>query len=136
MRCFLRKLTLVFAAGALGGLTNSVTLWLCGAAGITAALGVKMAPLWTPPWLYPRIVWGGIWGVLFLLPILKTTAFKRGLVFGLGPVIGQLFVVFPLKGKGVIGLQLGTFTLLFVMLANAVWGLTASYWLRLVESKH
>jgi hypothetical protein len=57
-----------FAAGALGGLANSVAIWLCGALGITAALGVAIAPAATPAWLYPRLVWGGIWRFLLLCP--------------------------------------------------------------------
>ena len=59
---------LAFSAGALGGLANSLAVWLFGALGITLALGVGIAPGLTPAWLYPRIVWGGLWGFLFLLP--------------------------------------------------------------------
>jgi hypothetical protein len=58
-----RKITLVFGAGCLGGLVNSLAVWICGLFGITAALGVKIAPQLSATWLYPRIVWGGIWGL-------------------------------------------------------------------------
>ena len=55
------KISLVFAAGCLGGLVNSLAVWLSGLYGLTATLGVKIAPQLSAAWLYPRIVWGGIW---------------------------------------------------------------------------
>lgn len=125
-----RKLSLVFAAGALGGLVNSLAVWAFGLLGLTTALGVAIAPALTPAWLYPRLVWGGMWGVLFLIP-LHQPWWRRGLLFSLGPTLVQLLVVFPLKaGKGMAGVELGALTPLFVLFFNAVWGLAAAWWLR------
>ena len=129
-----RKTTLVFAAGCLGGLINSLAVWFSGDIGITSALGVKIAPKLSAPWLYPRIVWGGIWGLLFLLPFLRNRFLYRGLIFSLGPTLVQLFVVFPLKAmKGVMGFDIGTLTPVFVILFNAIWGVTTALWLRWVS---
>ena len=126
-----KKLSLVFAAGCFGGLMNSLALWACGVAGITAALGVKIAPPLSAPWLYPRLVWGGIWGLLFLLPLMQKRFLFRGLIFSLGPTAVQLFIVFPMQaGKGVMGLDLGQLTPLLVLVLNAIWGLSAAIWLR------
>ena len=126
-----RKLSLVFAAGCLGGLLNSLAVWSFGEFGITAALGVKIAPKLSAAWLYPRLVWGGIWGLLFLLPMLSTRIWSRGFIFSLGPTLVQLFVIFPLKAhKGTMGLDLGHLTPLFVVIFNAIWGWTAAIWLR------
>ncbi|MGD2269756.1 MAG: hypothetical protein PVI06_05100 [Desulfobacterales bacterium] len=131
MNNYSKKLALVFAAGCLGGLINSLAVWIFGEIGITSALGVKIAPKISPAWLYPRIVWGGIWGALFLLPLWKQKILIKGLIYSLGPTIIQLFVVFPVKaGKGVMGLDLGILTPLFVIIFNAIWGLTAAIWLR------
>ena len=125
------KISMVFGAGCLGGLVNSLAVWIFGFYGITAAIGVKIAPQLSPPWLYPRIVWGGIWGLLFLLPLLKKSILLRGLIFSLGPTLVQLFIVFPMKAnKGVMGLDLGALTPLAVVVFNAVWGVTAAIWLR------
>lgn len=110
---------------------NSLCLWLLGSLGITASLGVKLAPALTPAWLYPRIVWGGIWGVAFLITGMKGGLFRRGLLLSLGPTIVQLFVIFPYKaGKGMMGLELGMLTPAVVVFLNAVWGLAAAAWLR------
>ena len=126
-----KKLSLVFAAGAFGGLLNSLAVWIFGVIGITSALGVKIAPALSPPWLYPRLVWGGIWGILFLLPLMQKRYLYRGLIFSIGPTLVQLFIVFPVKAsKGIMGLDLGLLTPLFVFVFNAIWGLAAAIWLR------
>jgi hypothetical protein len=125
-----RTLSLCFAAGALGGLANGLLLWLLGELDVTRTLGVAIAPDLTPAWLYPRVVWGGLWGLLFALPV-SLGWLARGLVLSLGPSLVQLFVVFPLKAqRGVLGLELGALTPALVLLLNAVWGVVASGWLR------
>jgi hypothetical protein len=129
-----KKLSLVFAAGCLGGLMNSLAVWMFGVIGISSALGVKIAPPLSAPWLYPRLVWGGIWGLLFLLPLMQKRFLYRGLIFSLGPTMVQLFIVFPMKAnKGVMGFDLGLLTPLLVFVFNAIWGLTAAIWLRWVN---
>ena len=130
MSNFPAKLSLTFCAGCLGGLINGLFVWGFGAAGIAQALGVHIAPPLTPPLLYQKMVWGGIWGWLFLVPLMNRSLFWRGLVWSLGPTLVQLFIVFPLQAKkGVMGLELGYLTPLFVVFYNAVWGWVASYWL-------
>ncbi len=131
----IKKISLVFSAGSKGGLINSLAVWLFGAAGITLAFGVKIAPQLSVPWLYPRIIWGGIWGVLFLLPIMQKRLISRGLIFSLAPALVQLLIVFPLKtSAGVMGLGKGLLTPLFVVIFNAIWGLTAAMWLKWADN--
>lgn len=130
-----RRLSLVFSAGALGALANSIALWAAGSAGLTQTLGVAIAPPLSAAWLYPRLVWGGLWGLLFLLPLAGRGWPTQGLVLSLAPSLVQLFVVFPMKaGQGTLGLELGALTPLVVLAANAVWGLVAAGWLRLTRS--
>lgn len=126
-----RSLSVCFAAGAAGGLANSVFLWAAGAFGLTSMVGVAIAPAWTPPWLYQRLVWGGLWGFMFLLPFLEGSVFLRGLIYGMLPSVVQLTVIFPnVLGKSMWGLDLGALTPLLVVLANTVWGITAAWWVR------
>ncbi|MBW2340691.1 MAG: hypothetical protein JRF50_10180 [Deltaproteobacteria bacterium] len=133
MSSFTKRISLVFAAGCLGALLNSLAVWIFGDLGITSGFGVKIAPTLSPQWLYPRIVWGGIWGFLFLLPLMRSRILSRGLILSLGPTLVQLFVIFPLKAhKGVMGLDLGSLAPVFVFIFNAIWGLTTAIWLRWV----
>jgi hypothetical protein len=131
MRSFFSRLSHAFAAGCFGGLINSVVVYLSGHYHITLLLGVKISPAFTLPRLYPRIIWGGIWGVLFLLPLRGGSSIKTGLLLSLGPTLVQLLVVFPYKAhKGLLGMDLGTLTPLFVLIFNAFWGVAAALWLK------
>jgi hypothetical protein len=133
MKRLAKRLTVIFAAGCLGGLANSLVVWQFGAYGVTKSLGVRIAPDLSPVWLYPRLVWGGIWGLLFLLPVFRSSVLKRGLLLSLGPTIIQLFVVFPYKAdQGMMGMGLGALTPLLVFVFNAIWGITVAIWLRFV----
>ena len=119
----MKTLLIFFSAGCLGALANSIALWLFGYFGITTSLGVSLAPALTPNYLYPRIVWGGLWGLLFILPMLKSRLLLKGAVLSLFPTVVQLFVVFPLKAnKGIAGVELGLLTPVFVLFFNWVWG--------------
>ncbi|MFA5110988.1 MAG: hypothetical protein WC443_06260 [Desulfobaccales bacterium] len=130
MNMTMKKLSLVFVAGCFGALWNSLAVWLFGWLGIAPALGVHIAPALTPAFLYPRLVWGGIWGLLFLVPLSRLSWPAKGVLYSLGPTLVQLFWVFPVAaGKGVLGLQLGYLTPLLVVFYNAVWGWTAGFWL-------
>lgn len=130
MQALARSLALCFAAGTMGALANGLALWIAGRAGLTAALGVAIAPDLTAAWLYPRLVWGGLFGLLFALPLSFRSAGTRGLAVSLAPTLAQLLYFFPRAGGGALGLELGAATPLVVLLANAVWGLAASAWLR------
>jgi hypothetical protein len=128
-----RNLTLHFSSGAFGGLINSIIVWIFGMLGITSAFGVEIAPVLTKSWLYPRIVWGGLWGFLFLLPFFRGSYLFRGLLFSLGPTLVQLFIIFPIQAqKGVMGLDLGNLTPLFVLFFNGVWGICTAFWLKFI----
>jgi hypothetical protein len=131
MISILKKISLCFSAGALGGLVNGLAVWLFGALGIAAALGVHIAPDLTPPFLYSKITWGGIWGALLLLPLAETRPWLKGIIISIAPTLVQLLIVFPLKmDAGMLGLGLGALTPLLVVLYNALWGIAAVYWYR------
>lgn len=131
-----RRLTLVFSAGCFGGLVNSLTLWFLGEYGVTADIGVKIAPSLTAGWLYSRLVWGGLWGFLFVLPFPRGSDLMRGMLFSLGPSVVQLLVVFPhVTHKGLMGLKLGLMTPALVLFLNVLWGISTVLWLRFINEK-
>jgi hypothetical protein len=120
----MKKLLLFFAAGCLGALANSIAVWQFGQHGITSEFGVSIAPTLSPAWLYPRIVWGGLWGLLFIFPMLQSRLLLKGTILSLFPTAVTLFIVFPyVANKGIAGIELGQMTPVFVIFFNWVWGI-------------
>ena len=82
-----------FVAGALAGLITTVLIWIVGQVGIFVLVGVPFAPPLTAAWIYTRVVWGGMWGLLFLLPLLPAWRWRmRGLLYGLVPSAATLLI--------------------------------------------
>ena len=130
MRNHFAWVSLCFCGGVFGALANNVLLWMAGAYGWTAALGVTLAPEWTLPWLYQRLVWGGLWGLAFVPRFMPNSCALRGTLVSIGPTLVQLLIVFPNQlDKGFWGLELGNMTPLVVVIANAVWGMAAAAWI-------
>jgi len=128
----MRKWLLVFAAGSLGALVSALAMWLAGRYGLTQALGVRWAPALSAHWLYPRIVWGGLWGFLFLLPLFGSRWLLKSLVLALVVTLIKLFVIFPYSTSyGVAGLELGLLMPLVVYVFTFIWALTTAISLRL-----
>ena len=127
-----RQALIFYAAGTLGALANSLAVWLFGQYGISQSLGVAIAPSLTKYWLYPRLVWGGLWGLLFLLPLVKGSVYLRGLVLSLVPSLVQLFIFYPFYSyHGIAGLELGLLTPVLVLFFNMVWGLATAIAIKL-----
>ena len=134
MANILRTGALIFSAGAAGGLVCSLVVWFSALMGITVGLETGTIPELTPDWLYPRVIWGGLWGALFFIPFLSNAAFLRGCFYSLGPSLIQLQVVYPLQaGKDLLELNLGLSTLLLIFFFNATWGVTAALLLKEME---
>jgi hypothetical protein len=129
MNNFIRNFSLIFAAGACGGLVKALVAWGFGAAGINAVLGSKMAMGLTPMWIYTHVVWGGVWAILFLLP-LRGSYYARGALYSLAQTLIQLMIIFPNMGKGMWGLELGYMTPALVTFFGVIWGLATAFWLK------
>jgi hypothetical protein len=128
----MKKILIFFAAGCAGGLAYAVVVSFMGDLGITSALGVSYHHGLTSGWLYSRIVWGGIWGILFLLPLSQSNLFLKGSILSLLPTAFQLFVVFPLfTNNGIAGLKLGILTPLVILFFNWVWGIATALTIQL-----
>ena len=81
--------------------------------------------------IYQRITWGGIWGLLFLIPILRTRDHvTRGFLFAFVPIFATWFYFNPFHDSvGYFGLQVGVAFPIVVLLAGLFWGIIAGYWL-------
>ncbi|MBA3003903.1 MAG: hypothetical protein FP813_08640 [Desulfurivibrio sp.] len=123
-----RKISGAFTGGALGALIDSVNIWGLGQAGITGWLGIGLRPQFTSSWLYPRLVWGGLWAMLLIIPFLRQKTAMRGILMSLVPTTMMLVMVFPEMGMGLLGLKAGLLTPLLVLLLNFIYGMAASFW--------
>jgi hypothetical protein len=133
-------LAVCFCAGLIGALANSLAAWACGHWGVTAMAGVSLAPKLTLGWLYPRLVWGGIWGLAYFLTVgsrrHRQHWVRKGLWISLLPTLVQLFYIFPHQTPfGSMGMGLGQLTPLFVLLFNFVWGFFTGLFTRLLWGK-
>jgi len=135
----LRSRTLIavcFCAGLLGALCSSLATWKAGQMGLPAMVGVSMAPALSSGWIYSRLVWGGIWGLTYFLAVgpLKSRRHwaRKGIWISLLPTAFQLGFVYPyMTHHGWLGLDLGQFTPLFIVLYNMIWGLCTGICCRL-----
>lgn len=128
----MKKLLIFFSAGCSGGFIYSIAVSVFGDLGITSALGVSFSHALTPGWVYSRIVWGGIWGLLFFLPLSQSNLFLKGTILSLLPTAFQLFVVFPLlTNRGIAGVELGLLTPFIILFFNWVWGVASALTLQL-----
>lgn len=124
----IRKLSGAFTGGALGALLDSFNIWFMGVVGISDFIGITMKPEFTAPWVYQRMIWGGIWMLLLLLPILKGRVALRGGLFSLLPSAMMLFMVLPSMGKGMLGLGFGILMPVVVVGLNFIYGIVAAFW--------
>jgi len=129
----LRKISLAYTSGAVAALVACLVFWLLGRDGITTWLGVALAPPLTTGWLYSRLIFGGLIGLLLTLPILPNRVPLRGILISLAPAAYILLVLFPRMGRGLFGLGYGALTPLLIGALCLLWGLVAAGWYRLVR---
>ncbi|MCZ6472586.1 MAG: hypothetical protein O7E56_12040 [SAR324 cluster bacterium] len=115
------------AAGALGGLLQTTIILIASLLGFFKLLQLPLAFEFNLVWYYQRFVWGAIWGLLFLIPVLRGLPhWKRGLIVGVFPALASLLIFLPFKdGHGYFGWKLGTMMPVVVILFALIWGVIA-----------
>ncbi|WP_308364577.1 MULTISPECIES: hypothetical protein [unclassified Microbulbifer] len=129
MREFLRNLSFSFTAGALGGLCYLLALWLMGRYGFMHWVGVDLGYGLSRYFIYHYVIWGGICGLIFLLPWRRSWV-SRGFFLSLVPAGILLLLLMPMQGNGLFALYRGALAPLVVVLACAAGGIAASGLLR------
>lgn len=123
----MKTLPLCFAAGCFGALINSAVIWICDNFGVIEALQVQMPINYSAEWMYQRIIWGGIWGFLFILPVYKSNILLKGTIISLIPSLFQLFYVYPYRmGVDIAGLNFGVLTPALILFFNWTWGVATA----------
>ena len=127
-----------FVAGAVAvPLFHQVVLAALYAAGAVPRQPFSMAA--TEPFGVPQVIslsfWGGLWGIILGLVLLRRTAgtafWVTAIVFGaIAPTLVALFVAAPLKGQPAGG---GVKTFLIGGLLNGAWGFGTAAIYRLIS---
>lgn len=122
---------MAFTSGAVGALINTFAFWAVIGFGIASFMGVHIglgSGAEIKANLYQQLVWGGIWGFLFVLPFMDNNWFCKGMIIGALPSLVTLLYLMPHSGAGMWGTNLGNMTFVVVFFLNFIWGVVASWW--------
>jgi len=108
-----------FSAGAAGGVANVILLIIIWKLNISP--GPPLTADVLKPLLYKQMVWGGIWGFAFLIPIMTRNWVLRGVVWGAAATAVALFVFKVVPAITVPAVVIG------LAVNSGAWGLTASW---------
>lgn len=125
------RLSLAAAAGAIGAIVQTFVIVGLSELALFQALGMPFKIPFTLPYLYQRVTWGGLWGLLFIIPLLPRMAhWKRGLIFAAAPALASLLFFLPFHDDmGWFGLKMGPLWPVVVILFALLWGFVAGSWL-------
>jgi hypothetical protein len=135
MRDALKKLSLVFAAGIFGGLLNALLRAILSRIGFLAFFEVTVKYSFSGEHFHSTILWGGIWGILLVFPLLEHSIVLRGILLGFIPALAELFVILPfIDHAGFMGVkEYGRMAPFFIAFFNIIWGVAASAWLHIID---
>lgn len=123
-----RKISASFTAGVVAALLVALILRYLDRSGLFARIAVTLKPGIAFDHLLRECAWGGIWGLLSLLPLLKARTALRGLVIGLFPAAFTLFYRMPRQGHGLLGLNYGDWAPLVILASWLIWGMASAFW--------
>lgn len=84
--------------------------------------------------LYRLMVWGGVWAILFALPLSKNILLKSS-VIGLAVIFFNFLVLMPLSGKGIFASNTGIEVFVMNIVFNYLWALLAGFIYKSVSLK-
>ena len=115
-----RDLSCGFAAGVVGAVVLMAVL--------TLMIGFPSEYTDFKIQLYRLMIWGGIWGLLLILPLLKQRWFIRGSLLGLTVILFNFIVLMPLSGRGFFAMNAGLPIFFGNIILNYIWGVVAGFW--------
>ncbi|MEY8702071.1 membrane lipoprotein [Francisella philomiragia] len=74
--------------------------------------------------LYRLMVWGGVWAILFALPISKNILIKS-IVIGLAVILFNFLVKMPLSGQGFFAMNADASVFVMNIVFNSLWAILA-----------
>ncbi len=130
MRQWLRRSALCYSAGAVGELAKGGLIWLCMRTATTTAFADQLAQAIQPKGIYARLVWGGLYASIFLLPFARGSVLLRGLLGALAVSVLQLLLL-PLLLHG--NLHIFALSTLSLLVLSCVWGWVTAALLQITE---
>ena len=126
-------LSVCFCAGTLGALAGLCAIWSWGMLGLPDLSGYHVRPLLAPDGFYPRLIWGGLWGLLFFLTVGSARTRKhwiqKGVLVSLLPTLYYLMLTLPDQvGSGLNGPFISS---AIVIVVNLIWGIFTGLFARL-----
>lgn len=118
---WLRRLSWAFVAGCVGTIGFYIGIRLGMASGLVAGPPPAMEFLASKGFFYRQVVWGGIWGLLLVVPFLSGMWWLRGPVAGGLATLAAIFIFRP---------EVPPLPLIvnMVVLNAGFWGVTAGFW--------
>jgi multidrug transporter EmrE-like cation transporter len=128
----LRFIALCYSAGSFAAFLSSLAMHLGASGGLHRAFGLALRPGFDTNWLFPRIVWGGLVGMLFAFPLPLRFSWIGLFAITVALTCLQLFVVYPIwEGMGYLGLRYGWAMPFFCFGYTAIYVIGTSLSLRL-----
>ena len=126
-------ISVCFCAGMLSALAGFGLVSAWDLAGLPDLSAYNVRPLLAPGGFYPRLIWGGLWGLLFFFTIGSVQTRKRwiqkGLLISLLPTLYYLIFTLPDQISYVQGFSLVSPAIVIVL--NLIWGVFTGLFSRL-----
>ncbi|AXH30729.1 membrane lipoprotein [Francisella opportunistica] len=84
--------------------------------------------------LYRLMVWGGVWAILFALPLPKNIFIKSSII-ALAVILFNFLVKMPLAGQGFFAANAGAEVFIMNIVFNYPWGILAGLIYKVVSLK-
>lgn len=117
----LRRLSWAYLAGCVGTLGFFVGLYIGLKTGVMKPPEQALAMLTSKGFFYKQVVWGGVWGWLFVIPLFKRQWWIRGPIVGALATAAALFYFRTTLPP--VEIIVGA-----IILNVLFWGLTAALW--------
>jgi hypothetical protein len=122
----------------LGALVGFCAIWIWALSGLPDLSAYNVRPLLAPAGFYPRLIWGGLWGLLFFFTIGSVRTRKRwvqkGVLISLLPSL--YFLVFFLPEQIGSGLELSLVSPAIVVVLNLIWGIFTGLFTRMIWGRN
>ncbi|WP_299004467.1 hypothetical protein [uncultured Shewanella sp.] len=118
----MKRVLVLFGAGCIGALLASLLFWLLTYLGLGHYVKFPYFPVLSAGWLYPKVLWGGVYGLLLLIPILESKLWLKVILLSILITLVHLFIALPFSVyRGAAGLNIGLYAFLFALLFNFLW---------------